>query len=75
MAEEFVILVDENDNPIKGFSLDECIYINGDFVDTEVEYIKNLSEIEQISRTKKTIQQLLTMLLQAVTYPSLKGKQ
>jgi hypothetical protein len=32
--------IDENGNPVEGFSVDDCIYINGDFVDTEVEWNK-----------------------------------
>lgn len=32
--------IDEKGNPIKNFSVDDCIYINGDFVDTEVEWLK-----------------------------------
>jgi len=41
--------LDENDNPVKGFTLDDCIYINGDFVDTEVEWMKNREEISRVS--------------------------
>ena len=41
--------LDENYNPIEGYTVDDCIYINGDFVDTEVEYMKNRSEITKIS--------------------------
>ncbi|OGU54677.1 MAG: hypothetical protein A2V66_17610, partial [Ignavibacteria bacterium RBG_13_36_8] len=41
--------LDENGNDIDGFSVDECIYINGDFVDTEVEWLnkgKDVNELE-----------------------------
>jgi len=41
--------LDEDDKPIEGFTLDDCIYINGDFIDTEVEWMKNRSEIKRIS--------------------------
>ena len=41
--------LDENNKPIEGFTLDDCIYINGDFVDTKVEWMKNRSEISRIS--------------------------
>ena len=27
--------LDVNDDPIKGFELDDCIYINGDFIETK----------------------------------------
>lgn len=41
--------LDENGNPIDGFSVDECIYINGDFISKEVEWMekgKDVSELE-----------------------------
>lgn len=41
--------VDEDGNDIEGFGLDDCIYINGDFVNTKVEWMKNRDEIERIS--------------------------
>jgi hypothetical protein len=41
--------LDENGKAIPGYALDDCIYINGDFVDTEVEWMKNRSEIDRIS--------------------------
>ena len=41
--------LDENGDPVEGFDVEDCIYINGDFMDTEVEWIdkgKDLSELE-----------------------------
>lgn len=38
--------LDANGDPIPGFSVDNCVYINGDFVETEVEWIKNPEVIE-----------------------------
>jgi hypothetical protein len=32
-------LLDENGKPIQGFSVDECVYINGDHTDIEVEWL------------------------------------
>ena len=52
-------LLDEKGNPIEGFTLEECIYINGDFIETEAEWInkgKDVSELEG-----KTIQILFKM--------------
>jgi len=40
--------LDENDKPIKGFSVDECLYINGDFINTEVEWMNNGKDISQL---------------------------
>jgi len=56
--------LDENGNPIDGLSVDDCIYINGDFIDTEIEWFpnwndfkefegKNFEEIEEISKELK----------------------
>jgi len=42
-------LLDEQGAPIPGFSIDECVYINGDFVETEAEWLhkgQDLSSLE-----------------------------
>jgi hypothetical protein len=36
--------LDENGQPIKGYAVDDCVYINGDFIDTEVEWFQNWQE-------------------------------
>jgi hypothetical protein len=41
-------LVDQEGNPIPGYSLDECIYINGDFTSIEAEWLQNAGELEGI---------------------------
>ncbi len=41
-------ILDENGNPIDGFKTDQCIYINGDFMDTEVEWLLNRDELLEI---------------------------
>ena len=33
--------LDEKGDPIDGFSVDQCVYINGDFIREPVEWIKN----------------------------------
>lgn len=41
-------LLDEEGSPIEGYAVDDCIYINGDFTDAEVEWLnkgKDLSEL------------------------------
>jgi hypothetical protein len=38
----------ENDEEIPGFSVDECIYINGDFTETNVEWLQNMDELAKI---------------------------
>ena len=41
--------LDENKNAVPGFGVDDCIYINGDFINTEVEWMQNRREIVKIS--------------------------
>jgi len=38
--------LDEHGKPIEGFSVDDCVYINGDFIDAEVEWIRNPDNFE-----------------------------
>ncbi len=40
--------LDEKGQPIKGFSVDDCVYINGDFIEAEVEWIKNQDVLPDI---------------------------
>lgn len=40
--------LDENGNDIEGFSVDDCIYINGDFIETEVEWLKKGKDISEL---------------------------
>ncbi|MDZ7721777.1 MAG: LamG-like jellyroll fold domain-containing protein [candidate division KSB1 bacterium] len=41
--------VDEHDNPIQGFSVDDCVYINGDFIKEKAEWIQNREEFTDVS--------------------------
>jgi len=36
---------DVSGEPVSGYSVDDCIYINGDFIDAEVEWMKNRIEL------------------------------
>jgi len=40
--------LDINGNPIPGFSIDECIYINGDFFCKEVEWLNKGTDISEL---------------------------
>jgi len=40
--------LDKNGKPIQGFSVDDCVYINGDFIDVNVEWIKNQEVLPDI---------------------------
>jgi hypothetical protein len=42
-------LLDKHDKSIAGFSVDECIYINGDFIETAVEWAKKGKDISELS--------------------------
>jgi len=37
--------LDQHGKPVKGFSVDDCVYINGDFLAAEVEWIKNRDQV------------------------------
>jgi hypothetical protein len=41
--------LDESGDPIPGFSVDDCIYVNGDFIRTEVDWIKNTDELQDFA--------------------------
>lgn len=40
--------LDEAGRPIPGYSMDECIYINGDFLETPVEWIEKGADVEPL---------------------------
>ncbi len=41
-------LLDENGKPIEGFELDNCVYINGDFISKEVEWLNNVTDLSKL---------------------------
>jgi hypothetical protein len=41
--------LDSNGAPIPGYSVDECIYINGDFLATEVEWLKKGVDVSELA--------------------------
>jgi hypothetical protein len=44
--------LDDKGVPIPGFSVDDCIYINGDFIETEVEWFPNWREFPSLEGKK-----------------------
>jgi len=42
-------LLDNEGQPIPGFSLEDCIYINGDFTDIEVEWLETGKDISELT--------------------------
>ena len=51
--------LDESGKPVEGFSVDDCIYINGDFIDTEVEWLNIGKDISSLQG--KTLQLVFRM--------------
>jgi hypothetical protein len=38
-------ILDEASNPIEGYSVDQCVYMNGDFISLPVEWIVNPDDV------------------------------
>jgi hypothetical protein len=51
--------LDENGQPIPGYSMDECVYINGDFLDTPVEWMERGSDVSSLAG--RTVQLVFRM--------------
>ncbi len=51
--------LDESGKPVEGLSVDDCIYINGDFVKTEVEWLGKGKEIGNLAG--RTVQLVIRM--------------
>jgi hypothetical protein len=51
--------LDEKGKPIPGYSVDECIYINGDFIDTPVEWMKRGTDVSSLQG--RTVQVVFRM--------------
>jgi hypothetical protein len=42
-------ILDENGKPIEGFGVDDCVYINGDFIETQVEWLNKGTDISALA--------------------------
>ncbi len=51
--------LDASGKPIKGFSVDDCIYINGNFINTDVEWLKKGIDVSSLQN--KTVQLIIKM--------------
>jgi len=61
--------------PIKGFSVDDCIYINGDFINTEVEWMKNRQELSPGNETDEDeLEALADRVIGSTDVSELQGK-
>jgi hypothetical protein len=52
-------LLDEHGEPLEGFGLDDCIFINGDFIEKYVEWIDKGSDLSELAG--KTVQLVFRM--------------
>jgi len=44
---------------VPGFTLDECVYVNGDFIDTEIEWLEQGKDVSRFAG--KPIQLVMRM--------------
>jgi hypothetical protein len=51
--------IDENGKPIEGYNVDDCVYINGDFIDTAVEWLKTGTDVSKLQG--KTVRLVIKM--------------
>ena len=51
--------IDENGKPIEGYNVNDCIYINGDFIDTPVEWLKTGTDVSKLQG--KTVRLVIKM--------------
>jgi Concanavalin A-like lectin/glucanases superfamily len=42
-------ILDENGQPFEGFGIDDCVFINGDYIDTEVEWLRKGTDVTSLS--------------------------
>lgn len=66
--------IDEKGKPIKGFSVDDCIYINGDYISEEVEWIQNMDQFEDIGIGEGESPEILKEVKTTKDVSSLEGK-
>lgn len=61
--------LDESGQPIPGFSVDECVYINGDFIGTPVEWMKRGTDVSVLQgRTVQIVVRLRGTKLYAMQF-------
>ena len=67
--------LDEDGLPIPGYSLDECIYLNGDFTDTKVEWLQNADELAKIKiRDEEDYRKFAGLVRSTLDVSALEGK-
>jgi hypothetical protein len=64
-------LLDENGRPIEGYTVDDCVYINGDFIETEVEWLGKGTDISPLEgRTVQVVFRMRGTKLYAMQFRS-----
>jgi hypothetical protein len=67
--------LDEDGKSIEGFGTDNCIYINGDFIRTEVEWLLNKDEVDKLEvRSEKDYMKLSALAHTNLDVSDLEGK-
>jgi hypothetical protein len=67
--------LDEDGLPIPGYSLDECIYLNGDFTDIKVEWLQNAEELAKIEiRDEEDYRKFAGLVRSTLDVSELEGK-
>jgi hypothetical protein len=66
--------IDEKGLPVKGYSVDECVYINGDFIADEVEWIQNIEAFDEVRIGEGEAPPLLEQVKTSKDLSSLEGK-
>ncbi len=66
--------VDEQGDPIEGYSVDDCVYINGDFIRTEVEWMQNREEFNDLSIGEGEAPKILKQIRTTKDVSPLEGK-
>ena len=51
--------LDEQGQPIKGYTVDDCVYVNGDFIAKEVDWLGNAADLSPLAG--RTVQVVLRM--------------
>lgn len=62
-------ILDENGNAIEGFSVDDCVYVNGDFFDKKVEWMKKGTDVSELKgKTIKLVYRMRGSKLYAMKF-------
>ena len=60
--------LDENGDPIEGYTIDDCVYVNGDFIDGEVQWLHGGDLSALAGRTVQVVLQMRGAKLYAMQF-------